>query len=226
MALPPVGPDQEPPRPSPLERARATALRARTQTERRARRLLRRQLTRARSSDSELLQRAYVLGRQGARAAVNTVTHRQVGWVATLWGARWLDGTTYEIRGWAYERGYGHTSPPQVEVVVARRGGTRLRVRADVTSVHEMEVNAFATQGEFDYANTAFVARMDLAGKGGHTAARQVARLHHQHGAVGLDRRLVIAACGQAQADRCGQHHQMRPMDTLVHGLLRGCRLN
>ena len=163
MALRPVGPDQEPPRPSPLERARATALRARTQTERRARRLLRRQLTRARSADSELLQRAYVLGRQGARAAVNTVTHRQVGWVATLWGARWLDGTTYEIRGWAYERGYGHTSPPRVEVVVARRGGTRLRVRADVTSVHEMEVNAFATQGEFDYANTAFVARMDLA---------------------------------------------------------------
>ncbi|ANS78712.1 CDP-glycerol:poly(glycerophosphate) glycerophosphotransferase [Serinicoccus hydrothermalis] len=162
MTVPPVRPEQEQPAPTPLARARSAASRARAETERRARRLLRRQLTRARSSDSELLQRAYVLGRQGARRAINSVTHRQVGWVATLWGARWLEGTTYEIRGWAYERGYGHTSPPRIEVVLARPGG-RVPVEAEVTPVVEMEVNAHATKGEFDYANTAFVARVDLA---------------------------------------------------------------
>ncbi|WP_151524930.1 CDP-glycerol glycerophosphotransferase family protein [Serinicoccus kebangsaanensis] len=160
MTEPPAGAPE--PQPSAVERARSALGRGRSDAERLARRVLRRQLTAARSSENPLMQRAYVLGRQGARRTINAVTHRQVGWVATLWAARWLDGTTYEITGWAYERGYGHTEPPQIELTL-ERPGSPVRVRAEVRPVVEMEVNAFATKGEFDYANTAFVARFDLA---------------------------------------------------------------
>ncbi|KUG55748.1 hypothetical protein AVL62_05515 [Serinicoccus chungangensis] len=134
---------------------------ARFHLTRRARRVLRRGLVAARSSDHAVLQRAYVLGRQTARTALNTVTDRQVGWVATLWSARWLDGTTYELTGWAYERGYGHERPPRVEVELRR--GSSTTVRARVEPVTEMEINGLARRAEFDYANTAFVARFDLA---------------------------------------------------------------
>lgn len=151
-----------PRRSSAVDRVRTGVHEKAAHLSRRARRLLSRQLRKARASDSALLQHAYVAGRQGARRALNLVTDRQVGWVATLWSARWLEGTTYEITGWAYERGYGHPAPPRVEVQLRGRG-TGVALRADVEPVTEMEVNGLARRAEFDYANTGFVARLDLA---------------------------------------------------------------
>ncbi|GAA4876845.1 CDP-glycerol glycerophosphotransferase family protein [Serinicoccus chungangensis] len=154
-------PPEGPPSVSNGARVRATVRDARFHLTRHARRVLRRRLVAARRSDNAVLQRAYVLGRQTARRTLNTVTDRQVGWVATLWSARWLDGTTYELTGWAYERGYGHQQPPQIEVELRRRGSAPVRAR--VEPVTEMEINGLARRAEFDYANTAFVARFDLA---------------------------------------------------------------
>ncbi|PZU41884.1 MAG: hypothetical protein DI571_12275 [Arsenicicoccus sp.] len=151
-----------PRRSSAVDRVRTGVHEKAAHLSRRARRLLSRQLRKARASDSALLQHAYVAGRQGVRRALNLVTDRQVGWVATLWSARWLEGTTYEITGWAYERGYGHPAPPRVEVQLRRRG-TAVALRADVEPVTEMEVNGLVRRAEFDYANTGFVARLDLA---------------------------------------------------------------
>lgn len=128
----------------------------------RARKELRRQLTAVSSSDSPRRRRAYQVGRQVARRGINTLTRRQVGWVATLWRARWLEGSRYEITGWAYERGYGYPTPPRFQVFL-RRPGSRVRVQAQVRTVSEMEINGFATRAEFDYANTGFVATFDLA---------------------------------------------------------------
>ncbi|MFK5582043.1 CDP-glycerol glycerophosphotransferase family protein [Serinicoccus sp. LYQ131] len=128
----------------------------------RARKELRRQLTAVSSSDSPRRRRAYQVGRQAARRGINTLTRRQVGWVATLWRARWLADNRYEITGWAYERGYGYPTPPRFRVFL-RRPGSRLRVQAQVRTVSEMEINGFATRAEFDYANTGFVATFDLA---------------------------------------------------------------
>ncbi|WP_130011843.1 CDP-glycerol glycerophosphotransferase family protein [Serinicoccus sediminis] len=149
------------PPPSGVARVRAAVRDGRYHLGRRARRVLRRRLTAARSSDNVLLQRAYVLGRQTTRRALNTVTRRQVGWVATLWAARWCEGATYEISGWAYERGYGHPQAPRIEVELRRRGDPD-PIRAQVRPVTEMEINGLARRAEFDYANTGFVARLDL----------------------------------------------------------------
>ncbi|WP_298748899.1 CDP-glycerol glycerophosphotransferase family protein [uncultured Serinicoccus sp.] len=155
-------PPQHPPSVPGGARVRSAVRDARFHLVRQTRRVLRRRLVAARGSDNAVLQRAYVLGRQTARRTLNTVTDRQVGWVATLWSARWLDGTTYEITGWAYERGYGHEQPPRIEVELRRRGSST-PVRAQVEPVTEMEINGLARRAEFDYANTAFVARFDLA---------------------------------------------------------------
>ncbi|RIK16438.1 MAG: hypothetical protein DCC50_04970 [Acidobacteria bacterium] len=100
--------------------------------------------------------------RQVTRTLVNAVTDRQLGWMATLWRARWLEGTIYEISGWAYERGHDYAESPQVRVVLRRPGAEQV-VEADVTPVHDVEINGTARDAEFDYANTGFVARMDLA---------------------------------------------------------------
>ncbi|MDO5741242.1 MAG: hypothetical protein Q4P07_13960, partial [Ornithinimicrobium sp.] len=60
------------------------------------RRFVRRELDAARRSEHPLRRKAYVLTRQIGRRTTNTLTGWQLGWMATLWGARWLDDTLFE----------------------------------------------------------------------------------------------------------------------------------
>lgn len=128
----------------------------------RARMLLRRHLTSFTSPDNPRRHRAFILTYRAAQRAVNAMTPLQVGWEATLWRARWLEGSTYEITGWAYERGYGYDQPPTISAVVRRRGSP-VSIEAEVRGVSEMEINGFATRAEYDYATTGFCATFDLA---------------------------------------------------------------
>jgi CDP-glycerol glycerophosphotransferase (TagB/SpsB family) len=144
-----------------LARGLQSVLEAADGTYVRARRALRRQLTAAQRSDSLVRRTAYVAVRQTTRRVVNRLTDRQIGWTGTLWRARWLEGATFEISGWAYERGYGYLENPSTRVFLCRPG-SRDRVQASVIPVLEMEVNGLARNAEHDYANTAFVAAFDL----------------------------------------------------------------
>ncbi|MFL6064859.1 MAG: CDP-glycerol glycerophosphotransferase family protein [Friedmanniella sp.] len=123
----------------------------------RARRVLRK----ARSSSNPALYHGYRLARRTARDTVKVLTGRQVGWMATLRSARWVDESTYEVSGWAYERGYAYLDgPPPIEVWVE---SGKARIDATVQARPDTEANALAVKAEFDYANTGFVARLDLS---------------------------------------------------------------
>jgi CDP-glycerol glycerophosphotransferase (TagB/SpsB family) len=124
--------------------------------------ILRRVIRVVSRSGNPVVRTGYVTVRNTARRTVNAVTSRQLGWVATLWSARWIGDDVLEIRGWAYERGYGFPDEPPTTRVWLQRG--QQRIAAAVESVIEPEVNARASRfADFDYANTAFVARFDLA---------------------------------------------------------------
>jgi CDP-glycerol glycerophosphotransferase len=126
-----------------------------------ARATARRLVKRARSSSHPAVYHGYRLARRTARDAVNVVSGKQVGWMATLRSARWVGESTYEISGWAYERGYAYPdAPPRIEVW-AESG--RARIDASVQPRLDTEANALAVKAEFDYANTGFVARFDLS---------------------------------------------------------------
>jgi len=122
----------------------------------------RRLLKRARSSSHPVVRHGYRLARRTARDTMNRLTGSQVGWMATLRTARWVDPGTFEVGGWAYERGYPFPSDAPARVEVWLESGTS-RIDADVTLRPDSEANAEALKAEFDYANTGFVARFDLS---------------------------------------------------------------
>ena len=117
-------------------------------------------------SRNPVVRRVYTGGRTAVRRSVNLVTGQQLGWVAMLWSARWLDpdehgGDVLELTGWAYERGCGFPdAPPRIELWLE---WGRERIAAVVETAVEPEANVRATRGDFDYSNTAFVARLDLS---------------------------------------------------------------
>ena len=111
--------------------------------------------------DDPRVQRAYVAGRQVVRRVVNIVPGVELGWVGVLGRARWRDDTTFEIVGWAYERGYGYPdSPPIVEVSLHSQGQRPLVVTAQ--TLPERLANTRMRNSRIDYANTGFVATFDL----------------------------------------------------------------
>jgi CDP-glycerol glycerophosphotransferase len=121
----------------------------------------RRVVRKASSSEHPAVRRSYRLARRTARSTINAVTGRQMGWMATLRTAHWVDATTFELAGWAYERGYAYPdAPPRIRVWI-ENGATR--IDATVESRVDTEANALARKAEFDYANTGFVARFDLS---------------------------------------------------------------
>ena len=131
---------------------------SRLRSEQRAR--LSQALIKVSQSPNPTVRTSYRFTRQLARDAGSRVTGRQLGWVAHLRSARWIGPTRFELAGWAYERGFGHVdSPPTTEVWLESAGH---RVPAEVELRPDPEVNGAARNGEFDYANTAFVARFDL----------------------------------------------------------------
>lgn len=113
-------------------------------------------------SEDPRVAAGYRRARQAARTLGSQVTGRQLGWVAHLRAVAWTGPTTLELRGWAYERGYGHPDAPPATTVWLQRG--ERRVEAEVVMRHDAEVNAAAPQAsEHDYANTAFTATFDVA---------------------------------------------------------------
>ncbi|WP_091184273.1 CDP-glycerol glycerophosphotransferase family protein [Microlunatus flavus] len=132
------------------------------QLRRQARTRLRTTLLELSRSENPTVAKGYRQARQAARAVGARVTGRQLGWVAHLRTAVWTGPTTFEIGGWAYERGFGHTdAPPRTQVWLQR--GER-RIDAVVTMRSDADVNAAAPAGsEHDYANTAFTATFDLS---------------------------------------------------------------
>jgi CDP-glycerol glycerophosphotransferase (TagB/SpsB family) len=81
--------------------------------------------------------------------------------MATLRSARWVGDSTYELSGWAYERGYAYPdAPPRIEVWIE---SGKARIDATVQPKVDFEANALAVKAEFDYANTGFVALLDLS---------------------------------------------------------------
>ena len=116
---------------------------------------------RATTSPYPVIRNTYRAMRQTARNLANRVSDRQFGWVGTLRAARWVGPTTYEIQGWAYERGFGYPDDPPTLEIWLECGNQELR--AEVTLASDPEVNASSPSSEFDYANTAFTARFELA---------------------------------------------------------------
>lgn len=116
---------------------------------------------RATTSSNPAIRNTYRTMRQTARNLANRVSDRQFGWVGTVRAARWVGPTAYEVQGWAYERGFGYPdAPPSLEIWL--ECGSR-QIRAEVTLATDPEVNASSPSSEFDYANTAFTARFELA---------------------------------------------------------------
>lgn len=143
----------------------------------------RRVVRKASSSQHPVVRRGYRLARRTARTAVNVVTGRQMGWMATLRAARWVDASTYEVVGWAYERGYAYPdAPPRIRVWIENGSA---RVEATVEPRTDTEANALARKAEFDYANTGFVARFDLSGLPRHGPGSWVVKVSVSGGAAG-----------------------------------------
>ena len=115
------------------------------------------------SSQTPIVRKSYTVVRQIGRRVVNSVSSAQLGWMASLQSARWLDDTTFEVSGWAFERGYGFPdAPPNTRVWLESRGRVH-PVEAVVESRVDMGANTRMRSAAFDYANTAFVARFDVS---------------------------------------------------------------
>lgn len=115
-------------------------------------------------SDNKALVAAYNYGLRFARRSVNAVTPFQLGWGASLQAVRWLDDSTLEIEGWAFERGNDYVSePPTITVEFAEGGRGGAVVAADVRITPSQHVNRRSKDPRFDYSPTAFVARVDAA---------------------------------------------------------------
>ncbi len=127
-------------------------------------RALRRITRRLGSSRKPLIQKPYIVVRQVGRRVVNSVTQRQLGWMSSLQSARWRDDTTFEVSGWAFERGYGFPDdPPRIRVWLAAGRERVSPVEAVVEPRFDMGANTRMKSASYDYANTAFVARFDVS---------------------------------------------------------------
>lgn len=102
---------------------------------------------------------AYVGARQAVRRTVNAVSWAQLGWVGAIRSARWVGESTYEVAGWAYERGYGFEETPTVDVVFHAHGCEPLP--ATVFNYDEIMANSRIRGARHDYTNTGFVAEID-----------------------------------------------------------------
>ena len=105
----------------------------------------------------------YLVGRRVVRGVVNTFTGSYLGWVAWLRSARWTGKTTFEVTGWAYERGSGSNAKLPTITVLLRNSVTRQRIEAPATLRYDSQANAKARLMPVDYGNFAFVASLDIA---------------------------------------------------------------
>jgi len=118
--------------------------------------------TRLGRAKSPAVRRAYVLTRGVVRRVANAVTPLQLGWVGWVRKAHWLDDATFEISGWAFERGMNFAQyTPQIRVRLRSFG--QPDIEAEVTRVDEPQANASVRDLELDYSAAGFVARFSLA---------------------------------------------------------------
>ena len=118
-------------------------------------------IARIAGSSDRRVQFFYRHVRDAARAVVRTVTPFRLGWIAKLQRLRWLDDTTLEISGYAFERGYA-TADGFPEIVLRLRAPGLPPVTVPVTHRDDFEANDRVRSPLFDYANTAFTACLDV----------------------------------------------------------------
>ena len=120
-------------------------------------------IRRTRRSRFAFLYTGYLAGRKAYRAVVNRFTGKQVGWVAWMQSGRWVGDTTFELIGWAYERGTGsHEVTPKV-TVVCQNVRTKQQIKVQARQRYDAAANIRARLMPVDYGNYAFVAAIDLA---------------------------------------------------------------
>jgi CDP-glycerol glycerophosphotransferase len=85
------------------------------------------------------------------------------GWTAELRRARWLDGTRFQIGGWAYVRNAPALSGPEATLRVYLQDAEGSRRVAKATRLVSPEVNALSTDGAHDWSTAAFEAVIDVA---------------------------------------------------------------
>ncbi len=108
------------------------------------------------------VRRTYGVVRTAVRRVANAVTPLQIGWVGVLRTAHWLDDATFEISGWAYERGMDFTrEAPRIRVRLRSFG--QPDIEAQVTRVDEPQANTGVKDIQLDYTPAGFVARFDLS---------------------------------------------------------------
>ena len=115
----------------------------------------------AKRSRFSFLYSAYLLGRRAYRSVMNRFTGRQIGWVARLQSGRWVDDSTFELSGWAFERGTGSNDrAPKISVILThQRTGGKVQVPAVLR--YDSAANIGARLMPVDYGEFAFVATLD-----------------------------------------------------------------
>ena len=107
------------------------------------------------------LHKVYRSALLASRRVVSVTTRKPVAWIAQLQSARWLDERSFEITGFAFERGIGFPdAPPSVKVWL--QGAGNLRIPAVVEFRREMAASGRTMDSDFDYSNTGFRAVFDL----------------------------------------------------------------
>ncbi|HOC12372.1 MAG TPA: CDP-glycerol glycerophosphotransferase family protein [Propionicimonas sp.] len=120
-------------------------------------------IRRTRRSRFAFLYTGYLSGRKAYRAVVNRFTGKQVGWVAWMQSGRWVGTTSFELVGWAYERGTGSNDVVPTVTVTCTNDRTKQKIRAKATQRYDAAANIRARLMPVDYGNYAFVATLDLA---------------------------------------------------------------
>lgn len=85
------------------------------------------------------------------------------GWTAELRRARWLDGTRFEISGWAYLTANPGLSTADATIRVYLQDVAGSRRLASATRLVSAEVNALSADATNDWSTAAFEAVIDLA---------------------------------------------------------------
>lgn len=107
------------------------------------------------------LHKVYRSALLASRRVVSVATRKPVAWIAQLQSAHWLDERSFEITGFAFERGIGFPdSPPTVKVWL--QGPGNLRIPAVVELRRDMAASGRTMDSDYDYSNTGFRAVFDL----------------------------------------------------------------
>jgi CDP-glycerol glycerophosphotransferase (TagB/SpsB family) len=150
------------------------------------------------------------------------------GWSAELRRARWLDGTRFEIGGWAYLRTNPGLSALDATIRVYLQDAAGSRRLATASRLVSAEVNALSTDAAHDWSTAAFEAVIDVApllerlhrgtvtqnwtvwielGDGAHEIAGRFLRRH------------AWGSAGELSAEAFGDDRHVRPVWTDEAGL-------